>query len=65
MVSKPLTSQGNRQTDDILLSMENQGPETDEYEESFATKQLFSFAWQIAKGIVINICRLNGNFSNV
>ena len=54
MVSKPSTSQGNGQTDDILLSMDNQGQDTCEHEESFATKQLFSFAWQIAKGMVIN-----------
>ena len=39
----------------MLLSIENldEAANIEEEEDSFTTKQLFSFAWQIAKGMVI------------
>ena len=52
----PSTSQGNRNTSTILKSTENDDDndvdDDDEEADSFTTQQLFSFAWQIAKGMV-------------
>ena len=50
----PSTSQGNSNTSTILKSTENNddGDDDDEEADSFTTQQLFSFAWQIAKGMV-------------
>ena len=47
----PSTSQGNINTSTILKSIEN-NDDDDEDADSFTTQQLFSFAWQIAKGMV-------------
>ena len=48
------TSQGNSNTSTILKSTENNDGDDDDDEEtdSFTTQKLFSFAWQIAKGMV-------------
>ena len=48
----PLTSQGNSNADAILVSSKNIDDDEEEEEDSFTTQQLFSFAWQIAKGMV-------------
>ena len=34
-------------------NLEESGEDPCDVEENFSTKQLFSFAWQIAKGMVI------------
>ena len=47
----PPTSQGNSNADAILVSSKNIDDDEEE-EDSFTTQQLFSFAWQIAKGMV-------------
>ena len=48
----PSTSQANSNTSTILKSTENNDDDDDEEGDSFTTQQLFSFAWQIAKGMV-------------
>ena len=47
----PPTSQGNSKAAAILVSSKNIDDDEKE-EDSFTTQQLFSFAWQIAKGMV-------------
>lgn len=51
----PSTSRNNNQAAENLLLDENLD---DGYEEddSFTTQQLFPFAWQIARGMVIRKC---------
>ena len=51
MMPIPSTSQGNSNTSTILKSTEN-NDDDDEDADSFTAQQLFSFAWQIAKGMV-------------
>ena len=52
----PSTPQGNSNAAAILISTENADNDNDEEADSFTTQKLFSFAWQIAKGMVgINI----------
>ena len=46
-------SQGNSNTAAMLKSTENIADHVDEKADSFTDQQLFSFAWQIAKGMVI------------
>ena len=49
----PSTSQGNNNTSTILKSTENDDDDDDDEDaDNFTTQQLFSFAWQIAKGMV-------------
>ena len=51
----PSTSQENNNAAAILVSTENtdnNDDDDDEDADSFTTQQLFSFAWQIAKGMV-------------
>ncbi|CAH3177917.1 unnamed protein product [Porites evermanni] len=54
LLTRPTTSQGKTQASAMPLSTENL-EESDEdpcdVEENFSTKQLFSLAWQIAKGM--------------
>ena len=52
LLSIPSTSQGNRNAAAILTSFENIDNDDDEEADSFTTQKLFSFAWQIAKGMV-------------
>ena len=56
LLTRPTTSLGKSQASAMPLSTENLG-ESDQdpcdEEENFSTKQLFSLAWQIAKGMVI------------
>ena len=56
LLTRPTASLGKTQASAMPLSIENL-EESDEdpcdVEENFSTKQLFSFAWQIAKGMVI------------
>ena len=53
-------SQGNINSAAILQSTENIEDDDDEEADSFTTQKLFSFAWQIAKGMVgINIANSN------
>ena len=52
LLSIPSTSQGNRNAAAILTSLENIDDDDDEEADSFTTQTLFSFAWQIAKGMV-------------
>ena len=55
-LSMPSTSQGISNAAAILTSAENIDYEDDNEADSFTTQKLFSFAWQIAKGMVgINI----------
>ena len=55
-LSMPSTSQGISNTAAILISTENIDYDDDDEADSFTTQKLFSFAWQIAKGMVgINI----------
>jgi len=55
-MSMPSTSQGNSNAAAILISTENIDDDNDEEADSFTTQKLFSFAWQIARGMVgINI----------
>jgi len=52
----PSTSQENNDAAAILVSTENAEDDNDEEAHGFTTQKLFSFAWQIAKGMVgINI----------
>ena len=46
-------SQRNSNAAAILKSTENIDDDVDEEADSFTDQQLFSFAWQIAKGMVI------------
>ena len=39
----------------LIENFDEDSSEEEDYEESFHTKQLFSFAWQIAKGMVITV----------
>ena len=52
----PSTSQGNSDASAILKSFETNDDGDDEEADSFTTQKLFSFAWQIAKGMV-GICK--------
>ena len=53
---RPSTSQENSNAVAILISTENIDDDDDEEADSFTTRKLFWFAWQIAKGMVgINI----------
>ena len=56
LLTRPTASLGKTQASAMPLSIENL-EESDEdpcdVGENFSTKQLFSFAWQIAKGMVI------------
>ena len=55
-LSMPSTSQGISNAAAILTSTENIDYVDDDEADSFTTQKLFSFAWQIAKGMVgINI----------
>ena len=55
-LSMPSTSQGISNAAAILTSTENIDYDDDDEADSFTTQKLFSFAWQIAKGMVgINI----------
>ena len=47
------TSQENGRTSAMLLSTESLDEDDIKEDESFSTQQLFQFAWQIAKGMVI------------
>ena len=49
----PSTSQGDSNAAVMLISTENIDDDDDEEEDSFTDQQLFSFSWQIAKGMVI------------
>ena len=56
LLTRPTASLGKTQASAMPLSTENQeesGEDPCDVEENFSTKQLFSFAWQIAKGMVI------------
>jgi len=48
----PSTSQKNSDAAAILASTENADDDKDEEADGFTTQKLFSFAWQIAKGMV-------------
>ena len=48
----PSTSHGNSNAASMLISIENIDDEDDEEADSFTTQKLFSFAWQISKGMV-------------
>jgi len=55
MLSIPSTSQGISNSSDVSISTEIVNDDNDDNEEeaeSFNTQKLFSFAWQIAKGMV-------------
>ena len=55
----PSTSQENSDAAAILVSTENADADNEEEADGFTTQKLFSFAWQIAKGMVgINIANL-------
>jgi len=50
------TSQDNSEAAALLVSAGNANDDIDEEADGFSTQKLFSFAWQIAKGMVgINI----------
>ena len=51
----PSTSQSNNTTVNTSLSTQNLQDDDDEDADDFTTRQLFSFAWQIAKGMVMNL----------
>ena len=56
LLTRPTTSLGKSQASAMPLSTENLEESNEDpcdVEENFSTKQLFSFAWQIAKGMVI------------
>ena len=48
----PSASHGNSKASAILQSTENNDDDDEEEGSQFTTQQLFSFAWQIAKGMV-------------
>jgi len=55
----PSTSQENIDAAAILVSSENADDDNDEEAYGFTPQKLFSFAWEIAKGMVgINIANL-------
>ena len=62
-LSMPSTSLGHINAAAILISTENIDDDDDDEEaDSFTTQKLFSFAWQIAKGMVgINIAKLKSD----
>ena len=47
-----IPSMENQQSAGMSPSTESVDEDLDDEEESFSTEQLFSFAWQIAKGMV-------------
>ena len=47
-----IPSMENQQSAAMSPSTESVDEDLDDEEESFSTEQLFSFAWQIAKGMV-------------
>ena len=49
----PLASQGNSNAAAMLMSTENIDDDDNEEGDSFTDQQLFSFSWQIAKGMVM------------
>ena len=51
-LSMPSISLGHINAAAILISTENIDDDHDEEADSFTTQKLFSFAWQIAKGMV-------------
>jgi len=51
LLPMPSTSQGNSNAAAKLISTENIDGDNDDEAESFTDQQLFSFAWQIAKGM--------------
>ena len=51
-LSMPSISQGISNAAAIFISTENMDYDDDEEADSFTTQKLFSFAWQIAKGMV-------------
>ena len=56
LLTRPSASPGKNQASAMPLSVENleeSGEDPFDVEENFCTKQLFSLAWQIAKGMVI------------
>ena len=53
LLPMPSTSQGNSNAAANFISTENIDGDNDEEAESFTDQHLFSFAWQIAKGMVI------------
>ena len=53
LLPMPSTLQGNSNAAANFISTENIDGDNDEEAESFTDQQLFSFAWQIAKGMVI------------
>jgi len=50
-------SQGKSNAAALLISTENIDDNGNEEEDSFTDRQLFSFSWQIAKGMVTNCFR--------
>jgi len=52
LLSMPSTSQGNSNAVAMSTSLESIDDDDDEEADSFTTQKLFSFAWQIAKGMV-------------
>jgi len=48
----PSTSQEKSDAAAILVSTENADDDNDEEADGFTSQKLFSFAWQIAKGMV-------------
>jgi len=48
----PSTSQEKSNAAAILVSSENADDDNDEEADGFTSQKLFSFAWQIAKGMV-------------
>jgi len=55
-MTMPSTSQEHSDAAAIIVSTENADDDNDEEADGFTTQKLFSFAWQIAKGMVgINI----------
>ena len=56
LLTRPTVSLGKTQASAMPLSIENLEESNEDpcdVQENFSTKQLFSFAWQIAKGMVI------------
>lgn len=50
-----LASMENQQGATMSPTTESVDEDLDDEEESFSTEQLFSFAWQIAKGMVCTV----------